>query len=53
MHTQPAPPSFAISPPAPLAWRMLVLLGGVLPLGILCVLWVERPPLQGVRTRSW
>lgn len=48
MPAQPAPQSFAVSPPSPLAWASLVLLGGVLPLGVLCVLWLERPPLQGV-----
>lgn len=48
MRAQPAPQTFVTSPPSTLAWAMLVLLGGVLPLGILCTLWLTRQSVHGV-----
>lgn len=45
MPAQPAPLSFAVSPPSARAWASLVLLGGVLPLreGGQLLLSLERP----------
>lgn len=48
MHGQPAPQSFAVSPPSPLAWTSLVLLGGVLPLGVITALWWTRQTHPGM-----
>lgn len=48
MRAQPASQSFAVSPPSPLAWMMLVLLGGALPLGIVCALWLTRQSTHGM-----
>ncbi len=47
MRTQQASQSFAVSPPSTLAWLMLVLLGGALPLGILCALWLTHQSTHG------
>lgn len=43
MRNPSVPQSFAVSPPSMLAWTMLVVLGGLLPLGILGALWLARP----------
>ncbi len=48
MRTQSAPQSFEVSPPSTLAWVMLALLGGALPLGIIGALWLTRQPMHGV-----
>lgn len=48
MRTPSSPQTFAVSPPPTLAWTMLVLLGGVLPLGLLGTLWLMRQPMHGV-----
>ena len=48
MRAQSASQAFAVSPPSPLAWMMLVLLGGALPLGIFCALWLTRQPMHGI-----
>lgn len=41
MGTQSSAQSFDVSPPATLAWTMLVLLGGLLPLAIVATLWLN------------
>lgn len=48
MPAQPAPLSFAVSPPSARAWASLVLLGGVLPLGVIAALWLTRQPHAGM-----
>ncbi|MFT4179519.1 MAG: hypothetical protein QM612_08665 [Thermomonas sp.] len=40
--------SFEVSPPAAFAWVTLVLLGGVLPLGIIGVAWLTHQQMHGV-----
>ncbi|WP_028839031.1 hypothetical protein [Thermomonas fusca] len=48
MRNSPASRSFDVSPPGTLAWSMLVLLGGVLPLAIIGTLWLSGRPVHGV-----
>lgn len=48
MRTLPASQSFAVSPPSPLAWGMLALLGGALPLAIIGTLSLSGRPIHGV-----
>lgn len=48
MRTPSASQSFEVSPPGRLAWSMLVLLGGVLPLTIIGTLWLSGRPAHGV-----
>ncbi len=48
MRNSSAARSFEVSPPGTLAWSMLVLLGGVLPLTIIGTLWLSGRPVHGV-----
>lgn len=44
----PQSQSFEVSPPPAYAWLVLILLGGVLPLGLIAVLWLMHKPMHGV-----